>query len=317
AGRPRQARGAAPPGWLDGGRGQASEVAGDPAGEVGDPPRATAAPPARPGAPRAPSATPPPCSGRSQCRGRSAGHDDGAQAGEPRVAHPSRLVRAARGRAARERLGPQGRCLAPRAASRGRAGGPLRVGGGPAPPGRAAHQGAVQRPPVGSGPHLGSLPRRVARRPPAAAPAPARRQGPLAAAGADQSTARRAAARLRGGPPRPGARRRPRRACAGRNAGGRWGRRGAAAAAAAGRARRCRPRSARRRHWWIARRPRRTECLSERSARWRRWWIARRPLRTEDARGFPKRGRAACPPARTCGTAASWRRCNIDSGITA
>ncbi|CAK0851489.1 unnamed protein product, partial [Prorocentrum cordatum] len=213
------ARGAAPPGWLDGGRGQASEVAGDPAGEVGDPPR-TAAPPARPGAPRAPSATPPPCSGRSQCRGRSAGHDDGAQAGEPRVAHPSRLVRAARGRAARERLGPQGRCLAPRAASRGRAGGPLRVGGGPAPPGRAAHQGAVQR-------------------------------------------------------------------------------------------------SARRRHWWIARRPRRTECLSERSARWRRWWIARRPLRTEDARGFPKRGRAACPPARTCGTAASWRRCNIDSGITA
>ncbi|CAK0851490.1 unnamed protein product, partial [Prorocentrum cordatum] len=280
AGRPRQARGAAPPGWLDGGRGQASEVAGDPAGEVGDPPRATAAPPARPGAPRAPSATPPPCSGRSQCRGRSAGHDDGAQAGEPRVAHPSRLVRAARGRAARERLGPQGRCLAPRAASRGRAGGPLRVGGGPAPPGRAAHQGAVQRPPVGSGPHLGSLPRRVARRPPAAAPAPARRQGPLAAAGADQSTARRAAARLRGGPPRPGARRRPRRACAGRNAGGRWGRRGAAAAAAAGRARRCRPRSARRRHWWIARRPRRTECLSERSARWRRWWIARRPLRS-------------------------------------
>ncbi|CAK0851488.1 unnamed protein product, partial [Prorocentrum cordatum] len=193
------ARGAAPPGWLDGGRGQASEVAGDPAGEVGDPPR-TAAPPARPGAPRAPSATPPPCSGRSQCRGRSAGHDDGAQAGEPRVAHPSRLVRAARGRAARERLGPQGRCLAPRAASRGRAGGPLRVGGGPAPPGRAAHQGAVQRPPVGSGPHLGSLPRRVARRPPAAAPAPARRQGPLAAAGADQSTARRAAARLRGRP---------------------------------------------------------------------------------------------------------------------
>ncbi|CAK0851495.1 unnamed protein product, partial [Prorocentrum cordatum] len=256
--------------------------------------------------------------GHSAGAAAGAGHDDGAQAGgEPRVAHPSRLVRAARGRAARERLGPQGRCLAPRAASRGRAGGPLRVGGGPAPPGRAAHQGAVQRPPVGSGPHLGSLPRRVARRPPAAAPAPARRQGPLAAAGADQSTARRAAARLRGGPPRPGARRRPRRACAGRNAGGRWGRRGAAAAAAAGRARRCRPRSARRRHWWIARRPRRTECLSERSARWRRWWIARRPLRTEDARGFPKRGRAACPPARTCGTAASWRRCNIDSGITA
>ncbi|CAK0851497.1 unnamed protein product, partial [Prorocentrum cordatum] len=47
---------------------------------------------------------------------------------------------------------------------------------------------------------VGSLPRRVARRPPAAAPAPARRQGPLAAAGADQSTARRAAARLRGRP---------------------------------------------------------------------------------------------------------------------